>query len=140
MRGHGHHKVSARAVPKPSRVLLVDDHASLAEATAEFLGSYGLEVRIASSGEEALKAAATFRPEIVISDMRLPDLSGLDLAHALRARPETKDALLTISTAMSGTEVRLFESHAKATAIDLFFPKPLTEDVIKRLLAALRRR
>jgi CheY-like chemotaxis protein len=120
--------------------LLVDDHASLAQATAEFLASYGLEVRIASSGEEALEAAATFRPEIVISDMRLPDLSGLDLAQALRARPETKDALLTISTAMSRTEVRLFESHTKAEAIDLFFPKPLTEEVVQKLLAAIAAR
>jgi CheY-like chemotaxis protein len=140
MRANSPRIVTARDAPKPSRVLLVDDHASLAEATAAFLGSFGLEVRIASSGQEALEAAPTFRPDIVISDLRLPDLSGLDLARALRALPETKNALLTISTAMSRTEVRSFESQPDAADIDLFFSKPLTEEVVNRLLGAIAAR
>jgi DNA-binding response OmpR family regulator len=117
------------------RVLLVEDHASLAQATAEFLKAYGLDVRIANSGEEALDAAAEFRPEIVVCDMRLPDLSGLDVARTLRARCETSNAVLAISTALSDGELRFLGANAHRD-VDLFLPKPLSEAGIRTLLAA----
>ena len=58
------------------RVLLIEDHAPLAEATAEFIRSKGLDVRIASTGREALETAAVFHPEIVLCDLSLPDMPG----------------------------------------------------------------
>ena len=118
------------------RVLLVEDHASLAQATAEFLKAYGLDVRIANSGEEALDAAAEFRPEIVVCDMRLPDLSGLEVARMLRARGETSNAVLAISTALSDGELQFLGGNTHWADVDLFLPKPLTEAGIRTLLAA----
>lgn len=113
----------------------MEDHASLALATAEFLSAYGLDVRIANSGEEALVAATTFQPEIVVCDMRLPDLSGLDVARTLRARCETSNAVLAISTALSDGELRFLRANIHPD-VDLFLPKPLTEAGIRTLLAA----
>ena len=72
------------------RVLLVEDHEPLAEATAEFIRDKGLEVQIASNGREALEMAASFHPEIVLCDMRLPDMPGYEVAQALRALPDGK--------------------------------------------------
>jgi DNA-binding response OmpR family regulator len=114
----------------------VEDHATLAQATAEFLTAYGVDVRIANSGEEALVAAATFQPEIVVCDMRLPDLSGLDVARTLRARYETSNAVLAISTALSDGELRFLGANAQWADVDLFLPKPLTEAGLRALLAA----
>src|SRR6476646_4728790 len=94
-----------------TRVLLVEDYAPLAEATAELLRDAGLTVRIAASGKEALRVAIAFRPEIVLFDLSLPDMSGLDVARALRSNPDTKDALLAMHTAMSDIDIRTFRSE-----------------------------
>jgi len=52
-----------------ARLLLVEDYIGLAEATQEFLQSEGLEVRLASTGREALDAAVAFQPDIVVCDL-----------------------------------------------------------------------
>ena len=122
------------------RVLLVDDHESLAQATADFLRTFDLDVKIASSGEEALELAAIFPPEIVVCDMRLQDLSGLEVARALRASHKTRNALLAISTALSDLEVQLLESRANSGDVDLFLSKPLTQTVVTKLLATFAHR
>src|SRR5690348_12760538 len=92
---------ASRVGPGPTRLLLVEDYAPLAEATAEFLRNETLTVRIAKSGKEALLAAIEFRPQIVLFDLNLPDMSGLDVARALRSNADTKDALLVMHTALS---------------------------------------
>jgi CheY-like chemotaxis protein len=119
------------------RLLLIEDHAGVAELTAEFLRDTGLEVRIARSGREGMDAAEAFRPEIVLCDMSLPDMSGLDVVRALRVRPDTKDALLAIHTAMSDADTQSLESHLDADDINLYLSKPITQKKLDRLLAAL---
>ncbi len=121
----------------PTRLLLVEDYAPLAEATEVLLREAGLGVRIAGFGEEALLAAIEFRPDIVLCDMHLPDMSGLDVARALRANPDTKNALLAIHTSMSETEIRVFEREIHSDEVNLFVSKPLTEEKVGRLLAEL---
>jgi len=128
--------------PTPSsqrtvRLLLIEDHAGLAEATAEFLRSEGLEVRIAESGEEALETAGVFQPEIVLCDLSLPDMSGLDVARALRANPDTKDAVMALYSAMAESDVRTLERQVNPNEVNLFLSKPLTEDKLNKLLAGL---
>ena len=116
------------------RVLLVDDHELFAEATAEFLQGEGMEVRIASSGRDALEVVGTFQPDIVLCDMQLPDISGLDIARELRATPAGKHFLLVIHTAMSEHEVRVLERHANAP-VNVFVTKPLTREKLAALVS-----
>jgi CheY-like chemotaxis protein len=119
------------------RLLLVEDHAALAEVTAEFLRELGLEVQIAKSGEQALEKAVAFLPDIVLCDMRLPDMSGLDVAGALRANPKTKGVLIALHTAMDNVDIHLLERETHAKAVNLFLSKPITEEKLERLLAEL---
>jgi two-component system CheB/CheR fusion protein len=121
----------------PTRLLLVEDYAPLAEATAELLRDAGLTVRIAESGKEALRVAIAFRPDIVLFDLSLPDMSGLDVARALRSNPDTKDALLAMHTAMSDIDIRTFRSEIPLDEVNLFLPKPLTDEKVATLLAGL---
>src|SRR5689334_24566122 len=86
----------------PLRVLLIEDHPDLAAATAEFLRMEGLDVQIACSGQEALALAVTIAPHIVLCDMHLPDMSGVEVVHRLRSHPSTVRSYLVILTAMSG--------------------------------------
>jgi CheY-like chemotaxis protein len=122
--------------------LLIEDHSELAEVTAEILCSDGMDVRIASSGQEALETATVFRPEIILCDLFLPDMSGLDLARALRSKPETRDAVIGLHTALPVRELSELEDQANATEVDLFLTKPLTGEKVDKLFArlALRRR
>src|SRR5215472_2908408 len=91
------------AVPadsSPVRVLLVEDDADLGEATAEFLRMEGLDVQVAASGRDALDAAPAFHPQLVLCDLRLPDMSGLEVVHGLRSNPSTQKTYVVLLTAM----------------------------------------
>jgi DNA-binding response OmpR family regulator len=121
------------------RVLLVEDHALLAEATAEFMQSKGFDVRIASTGREALETATAFHPEIVLCDVRLPDMSGLDVVRALREVPGAKDAVIAMHSAMTDRDLDM-QSLQTVTAVNLFLSKPLTEEKLNALLSVLKSR
>jgi CheY-like chemotaxis protein len=135
-------RTGAATRPYPARLLLVEDHAELAEATAEFLSTAGLEVRIAESGKDALQIAITFKPDIILCDMMLPDMLGSEVARAIRRNPAATDALLVMHTAMSDTELRILEREPTMDEFNLFLSKPMTREKIDRLwtgLAAVRR-
>ena len=118
------------------RVLLIEDHAPLAEATAEFMRSKGLDVRIASTGREALETATAFHPEIVLCDVRLPDMSGLDVARALREMPGAKEAVIGMHSALIESDLDTQSLQAVA-AVNLFLSKPLTEEKLNALISVL---
>ena len=126
-----------RTVPdtgSTTRLLLVEDHAGVAEATQEFLQSEGLEVRVVSSGREALAAAIAFQPDIVLCDLNLFDMGGINVLNALRNSPAVGRALLVIHSAASiAPGCRLDVPEA-----DLFLSKPLDNEKIAMLLAGLQ--
>jgi CheY-like chemotaxis protein len=119
------------------RVLLVEDHMLLAEATAEFMRSKELDVRIASTGRAALEAAAAFQPKIVLCDMRLPDMSGFDVALALRALPGAKDAVIAMHSAMTENDLGTLKQQA-GSVVNLFLSKPITEEKLDTLISLLK--
>jgi CheY-like chemotaxis protein len=120
---------------RTARLLLVEDHAGMGEATLEFLQSYGLEVRLASSGREALAAAVAFQPDIVLCDLHLPDVSGIAVLSALRRNPAVGHALLVIHTSSETVlEYSLYSPEA-----DLSVSKPISHEKLAMLLSELRR-
>ena len=123
--------------------MLIEDHAELAEATAEFMRSEGLEVQVASTGDSGLKMAAAFQPQIVLCDMSLPDMTGLDVARALRAIPGTKDALIAMHTALGERDLQTFQRQPDES-VNVFMSKPLTPEkldtILSHLSVLLRRR
>ena len=123
--------------PARHRVLLVEDHAALAEATAELMRHHGLDVSIASSGADALKLAEECNPVLVLCDLRLSDMTGLDVVQALRARHGAHDFLAVLCSAMSANDLREIEDQTKTSGITLFFPKPLTTRILIDLRARL---
>ena len=120
------------------RLLLVEDHAVLAEATAEFLRRMGIEVRIARSAADALRAAIAFNPEIVLCDLGLPDHSGLDVARALRGTVDMRKVLFVLHTALADTEIHILERQIDRGLVQLFLSKPITEEKIVILLREFR--
>ena len=89
-----------------------------------------------------MQMAIAFRPDIVLCDVNLPDMSGIEVGRALRRNPGTSGTLLVMHTAMSDTDLRILEREMKTEEFDLFLSKPLTQEKIDWLwtgLAAMRR-
>lgn len=83
---------------KPPRVLLADDHRILREALARLLETACTVVGTAADGRELLEAAAALRPDVVVLDISMPRLNGIDAARQLlRDQPDVKVIFLTVN-------------------------------------------
>jgi CheY-like chemotaxis protein/two-component sensor histidine kinase len=90
--------VPAGAV-RPARVLIIDDFEDVAASLAQYLRSQGHTASTASTGRRGLLLAQELRPEVVILDIGLPDISGLELARQLRKLPGLAKVYLIAVTA-----------------------------------------
>lgn len=116
------------------RVLIVDDNADLAEAMSMTLSMCGFQTTTAYTGRGALKKASTFRPDIILLDIGLPDMSGYELATALR----TKDDLAaTTFIAISANNTGSRPKDASADVFDNYLVKPVDLDKLVQLLSNL---
>jgi CheY-like chemotaxis protein len=111
-------------------VLVIDDHRDSAEGLAELLRLAGHEVELAYDGPSALDAVERSPPEVVISDLGLPEMDGFEIARALRDRDRTRELRLI---ALSG----FGDSAAVERALQAGFDHHLTKPVDPRALRAL---
>jgi CheY-like chemotaxis protein len=79
------------------RILVVDDNRDAAETLANLLGQVGATVQVAYNGPEALNGVERFHPEIVILDLGMPGMSGLDVARQIRKRPDNDCKLVALT-------------------------------------------
>ena len=99
-----------------ARVLIVDDNELNLELAADVLEMEGFDVRTATSGAEGIRMAEAWHPDLILMDLRMPEMSGLDALQVLRERESTRDipvAVLTAS-AMKGDQERLLNSGFSA--------------------------
>ena len=118
-------------------ILIVDDYADALEAWEIFLRAEGFDVVCATSGAAALQAASASVPSLIVMDLMLPDLSGVDVARMLRAEPKTQAIPLVAATGLSDPD-RLAE--AREAGFDAVLIKPCEPAAliatIRELLAA----
>ena len=120
---------------RPIRVLVVDDEQSLSELVGMALRYEGWEVRTAASGLAAVSAAREFRPDLVVLDVMLPDIDGLEVLRRLRADIERMPVLFL--TARDDVSDRIAGLTAGG---DDYVTKPFSiEELVLRLRALLRR-
>jgi two-component system OmpR family response regulator len=127
--------VMRRADGKPIHVLVVDDEPVLAELVSMALRYEGWDIATAGDGATAIALARDEPPDVVVLDVMLPDMSGLDVLHRLR---EQKPGLpLLLLTAKDSVEDRIAGLTAGG---DDYVTKPFSlEEVVLRLRALLRR-
>jgi CheY-like chemotaxis protein len=123
--------------PSPLRVLLVEDNPDLTVLTAALLKEEGLDVQTALSGREALEAAPAFRPQLILCDMRLPDMEGLELVRRLRSDPATQRSYIVILTAMWG--MAALPMNVERLGADALIFKPITTEAVRGLVEKLTR-
>lgn len=118
------------------KVLLIEDHPELAQISCRLLAEvHGHEVEHAANGREALARAATFRPDLLLVDLNLPDMSGYDVVAQLRDKPEFA---ATVMIALTGFGNVVDDRRAAEAGIDAHFRKPMDFDLLDRIKSPVR--
>ena len=117
-----------------ARVLVVDDHHDGAEALGKLLQALGCEVRLATSGLEALAVAPTFKPRLVILDLEMPGLSGFDTARLLRQQSWSGDSVFA---SHSGSTNPKIADISREAGFSHHLVKPAKLEAFSKIVQAL---
>jgi len=119
-------------------VLIVDDERDLRTLLDFNLRQAGWRTAQAESGAEALARARALTPSVIVLDLNLPDVSGIDVCRLLRDDPETRDLPILMLTARSAEEDRV---QGLTVGADDYLPKPFSvRELVLRVEAVSRRR
>jgi two-component system CheB/CheR fusion protein len=118
-------------------VLVVDDNRDAADTLALILELTGHAVRTAADGPAGLRAAAEFRPDVVLLDIGMPGMDGYEVARRLRADLAVDGALLV---ALTGYGTEADRRRSAAAGCDAHLVKPVDPDELMTLIAAAPRR
>jgi len=108
----------------PIRTLVVDDLEDSREFLVQLLAPAGFEVRQAANGRGALLEFDAWRPQLILLDLRMPEMDGIEVVRQIRLRPEGRDVRIIVVTA--GIE-KDSQQEAIDAGADAFFMKPLYE-------------
>lgn len=113
------------------RVLVVDDEPLIAQTVAAILNANGFEAVEATSADDALQVAGSFQPDIVLSDVLMPRMTGVDLG--VRLRRELPNARILLFSGQAATSELMRKAEEQGYYFELF-PKPIhPEELIARL-------
>jgi DNA-binding response OmpR family regulator len=116
------------------RVLLIEDEPNIAEAIRFILSRDGWEVTVEENGAQALPRVADVRPDLVILDLMLPGMSGLEILSSLRADPATEDLRVLMLTAKGQGRDR---EAAERAGVSAFMSKPFSNAEMRAQVRAL---
>jgi two-component system, NtrC family, response regulator AtoC len=112
-----------------SRILVVDDEKLISWSLAAMLKKEGYEVETAASGKEAIQKFESFRPELVLLDICLPDVNGLELLKRFKAANEDLYAIMITAYAHADSAVLALQDGAED-----YFGKPFNLDAVKHVV------
>jgi CheY-like chemotaxis protein len=118
------------------RVLIVDDDADTLRLYGFALGMMGCEVISAESAREALRAAVRTSPDVVVTDLAMPGMDGIELCRKLRSAPDTRDLPVV---AVSGQAVGKDGERARAAGFTEVLLKPCSPEELYASVSRLRR-
>ncbi len=101
----------------PSKVLVVDDEPEVCQTIARYLGNAGYKIEMACNGLDALCRAFSFRPDVVITDLRMPEMDGFDLIERLHVYPATMRTPVFVLTGSALTDEERARLRPKVHAI-----------------------
>jgi CheY-like chemotaxis protein len=105
------------------RILVVDDDPRLLHVVSMYLNIEGYEVETAPNGEEGLRIVEQRRPDLVIFDVMMPGIDGLEACRRIKSNPETRDVPVVLFTALSRTDD---VEQGRAAGANRFINKPFS--------------
>lgn len=119
------------------KILLVDDEPDILEILSYNLSAEGYQISTASNGVEALKKAKKHLPHLIIMDVMMPEMDGIEACEKIRILPQLKDTIITFLTARGEdySQVAGFEAGA-----DDYITKPIKPKVLVSKIKSLLRR
>lgn len=123
---------AASATGNSKRILLVEDDDAIANVYLMRLQAEGFDVRRVGNGEDALAAALSYKPDLVLLDVMMPKVSGFDVLDILRNTPETANLKIIMLTALSQDSDK---ERAESLGVDDYLVKSqvVIADVIDRI-------
>lgn len=115
----------------PKRVLVVDDNPDIGECVCDIMVALGHDARWAKDGASAITLAAQFQPHVIFLDIGLPDLTGHDVAVALRREAEGRPVLIVALTGWGQAEDRWRSYQA---GMDLHLLKPAALSTLRAIV------
>jgi DNA-binding response OmpR family regulator len=113
------------------KVLIADDEPNIVTSLEFLLRQKGYEVRVASAGDDALRAVAEFGPELVLLDVMMPRMSGYDVCQKIRENPDWHGVKIIMLSA-KGRDVEV--TKGMAVGADAYVTKPFsTKDLVARV-------
>ncbi|CAN5388370.1 hypothetical protein BH10PSE6_BH10PSE6_07370 [soil metagenome] len=113
----------ATSVAQGRLVLLADDNLDMRHYVERLLGSAGYRVQAVADGRAALEAARKLRPDLILSDVMMPEIDGFGLLTAVRADPALKDTPVILLSARAGEEAKV---EGLRTGADDYLTKPFS--------------
>lgn len=113
-------------------VLVVDDNPTNLKLIAYLLQAKGYEVRTAADADSALEVVRVARPALILMDLQLPGMDGLELTRQLKRSPETRDIVVIAVTAYA---MRGDEQRARAAGCDDYMAKPIDTRALPGVVA-----
>ncbi len=118
----------------PNRVLVIDDEAKFCQIVSSFLQARGYEVASAMNSGEALVQLEQFRPDVVLMDVVMPGLSGLELLKLVRERPFPPRVIMVTATDEEQVAQQAMQDGAEA-----FMVKPVNFDALAQVISRIYR-
>ena len=121
---------------RPIRLLIIDDERDLVEILSlRFAATGAFSVETAPDGRVGLGKVKTFRPDLILLDILMPNMDGWEFCRKLREDPATRSLPVVVMTAVQGLET---EALARAAGIHRVLMKPFVDrDIVSLLLEAL---
>ncbi len=115
------------------RILVVDDNHPSALTLSWAMEGNGHDVRTCYTGYDAIEMARTFHPEIVLLDVGMPGMNGLEACRAMRRQPHMDEAVIIAQTAWGDADTR---EQTLDAGFDFHMVKPIDLDEVERLVAS----
>lgn len=112
-------------------ILIIDDNATNLKLVRVLLSCEGYNIRTAADAEEGIKVIDTFRPKLILMDIQLPGMDGLELTRRLKANPEKKDIIIL---ALSAYAMKGDEKKALTAGCDGYITKPIDPDSLIEII------
>ncbi len=122
---------------KPKKVLIVDDEPDIVEIISYNLAKEGYEITSAKNGHEALDKTNSFRPDLLILDIMMPKMTGIEVCKTLRSNPVFNHTLIILLTALSDDSSQI---NGLETGADDYINKPISPKVLVSRVNAIFRR